>query len=103
MRICVRVLRREAPVLLGLAALALACPTAAEEAPSPLLSAPTTYTDVADAFEEGNPIDVNVRLGYRHDVTYGTIQRELVDASSEDGRSSRHRVNIADYTRVQNE
>jgi hypothetical protein len=83
--------------------LAITRAAAAQDAPPALLATPASYTDVADAFEEGNPIDVNVRLGYRHEVTSGTIQREVVDASSQDGRSSHHQVNVADYTRIQNE
>lgn len=98
-----RMLWRVAPILAWLAVLGSARSASADEPVSALLAAPTTYTDVADAFEPGNPIDVNVRLGFQHDVTSATIKREVVDSASQDGRSSQHERSVADYTRVQNQ
>ena len=54
------------------------------------MSEPIGYTQVADAFDEGDPIDVNVHLGFLRESQSSTVRREVVDASSGDGRSSRH-------------
>jgi hypothetical protein len=43
-----------------------------------LMREPTSFTDVVDAFDDDDPFDVNVRVGYRHERSWGTIQREAV-------------------------
>jgi hypothetical protein len=67
------------------------------------MTEPIGYADVADAFDEGDVLDANVHLAFRRWVASGTIQREVIDESSEDGRSSRHFVDVAEYEHVRNE
>jgi hypothetical protein len=98
-----RVLRRTAPLTASLAALMLAGAAAAQEPGGALMSEPIGYTEVADAFEEGDVLDVNVHLGFRRSVASGTIAREVIDESSEDGRSRRHFIDVAEHEHVRNE
>ena len=74
----------------------------AQEAKPALMSRPIAYTDVADAFEPGDPIDVAVHLGFLRSWQGGTIQREVVDESSGDGRSSRHLIDVAEHSQTSN-
>ncbi len=67
-----------------------------------LMSEPTGYTDVADAFDEGDPFDVNVRLGFRRSTDSATIQREHTDAATSDGRPSRRFVDVAEHSHEYN-
>jgi hypothetical protein len=92
-----------ASLVASLAVLAVARGVAADDVASTLMATPTGYTDVADAFEPGNPLDVNVQLGYLREVTSGNIQREVVDSASQDGRSAHHLVNVAEHSQVRNE
>jgi hypothetical protein len=96
-----------APALRGgamaVAALLLAEGGAAQEPGGSLMSEPIGYTAVADAFDEGDLLDANVHLAFRRSVASGTIQREVIDESSEDGRSSRHFVDVAEHEHDRNE
>jgi len=98
-----RVLRRTAPLAAPFAALVLAAVADAQEPGGALMSEPIGYTDVADAFEEGDLLDVNVHLGFRRSAASGTIAREVIDESSEDGRSRRHFIDVAEHEHVRNE
>jgi hypothetical protein len=98
-----RVLRRIAPLVAWLVTSLLAEGGAAQEPGGSLMSEPIGYTDVADAFDEGDMLDANVHLAFRRSVASGTIQREVTDESSEDGRSSRHFVDVAEHEHVRNE
>lgn len=92
------------PIALCVAAAAITSVAGAQDqAAQPLMSTPSSYTDVADAFEPGNPIDVNVHLDYLHETASGSILREQVDASAADGRSSRHLAKVADHSEQKNE
>ncbi|HEX2676844.1 MAG TPA: hypothetical protein VHM19_09395, partial [Polyangiales bacterium] len=85
-------------------ALALAAPASAQptESRGGLLAEPIGYTNVADAFEEGDPLDVDVSLGYEHSESSSSIEREIVDYESSDGRSSRNFVQVARHSRSSN-
>src|SRR5688572_6395311 len=98
-----RVLRRIAPLVATLAAPPLADSAMAQERAAELMSEPIGYTAVADAFDGGDLFDANVHLGFRRSVAAGTIQREQIGESSEDGRSSRHYVAVAEHEHVRNE
>ncbi|MFI5306612.1 MAG: hypothetical protein ACHQ53_04620 [Polyangiales bacterium] len=86
-----------------LVALARAGTAAADDANRALLTRPIDYTDVADAFEPGHAVDVNLQLGYRRDMASGTIERETADSTAQDGQTTRHHVDVAKSVRVRNE
>jgi hypothetical protein len=98
-----RVLGRRAPLVASLAALLPAGPALAQQSAGALMSEPIGYTAVADAFEEGDVLDVNVQLGFRRSFASASIMREETDESSEDGRSRRHFTEVAEYEHVRNE
>jgi hypothetical protein len=75
----------------------------ADDAKGTLMAQPIGYTDVADAFEEDDPFDVDVHLGYVRESSSGTIRREVVDQNSQDGRTSAHLVDVATHELVRNE
>ena len=79
---------------------ALAQPT---ESRAGLLAEPIGYTNVADAFEEGDPIDLQVSLGFEHRESTSSIERETIDYWSIDGRSNRNFVQVARHESVLNE
>jgi hypothetical protein len=99
----VSVLRWPAYVFACLLLLCAARDVRAQDSRAGLMSQPIGYTDVADAFETDDPIDVNVHLAYLHDATSGTVQREVVDASSKDGRSSAHWTDVAEHHLIENQ
>jgi hypothetical protein len=68
-----------------------------------LLAEPIGYTNVADAFEEGDPIDVQVSLGFEHRESASSIEREIVDYWSIDGRSNRNFIQVAEHESALNE
>jgi hypothetical protein len=75
----------------------------ADDAKSALMAEPIGYTQVADAFDEGDPIDVDVRLGFLRESMSSTIRREVVDARSADGRSTVNLIDVADQRETRNE
>ena len=81
-------------------AIAHAQPT---ESRAGLLAEPIRYTNVADAFEEGDPLDVQVSLGFEHRESASSIERETIDYWSTDGRSNRNFFQVADHSAVVNE
>jgi hypothetical protein len=85
-------------------ALAIVTPASAQQTESRggLLAEPIGYTNVADAFEEGDPLDVQVSLGFEHEESASSIEREIVDYESSDGRSSRNFVQVARHSRSTN-
>ena len=98
-----RVSRRCAFALLGACGMmCIQSPVAADDTKSVLMAQPLGYTDVADAFEPDDLVDVDVRLSYARESTSGTVQREIVDDTSGDGRTSAHRVDVADHSLVRN-
>lgn len=85
-------------VLLGSAA-----PTRADDGGLRLMSEPIGFTQVADAFEPGDLLDVEAYLGYRSTVVSGTVQRERVDITTGDGSDDRRYVAIAEHEQTRNE
>jgi hypothetical protein len=65
----------------------------------PLLAEPIAYTDVIDAVEELDPLDVNVGLRYVRTDSSATIARELVDADDQRTR----RVDVATHELQRND
>ncbi|NOY92952.1 MAG: hypothetical protein GXP55_17345 [Deltaproteobacteria bacterium] len=78
--------------------LAWASPTAAQESLR-LFNEPTTFTDVPDAFDEQDPFDLNINLGFRRTQETGTIQRET---SAPGGRDGAAYTDIANSERLRN-
>jgi hypothetical protein len=91
------------PLLMALLGHAGAAPEVrAQDEGLRLMAEPIGYTDVLDAFDDGDPLDVNVTLGFERTARSGTIQREVVDFDAGDGRSTRHFVDVAEHDHVQN-
>lgn len=88
--------------LAACAALAL-WPGRAAGQDEPLLSAPSDFTDVIDAFDGDDPIDIQVRFEFRSTFSSGTIQREIIGETtgmtSNDGRFR----DVLDHSGVRNE
>lgn len=57
----------------------------------------TSYTDVADAADGGDPFDAYVRFGFSQSRTTGTIRRETPDASGIPAYAD-----VGDYERIRN-
>ncbi len=65
-------------VLVGFSALGVGAPRAhAQDAEPHLMSEPTWYTDVADAFDGEDPFDMNVDVAFVHRQQSSTIEREV--------------------------
>lgn len=78
-------------------------PPSAAAQDEPLLSAPAEYTDVADAFDGDDPIDVQVRIEFRSTFRLGTVQREVVDdTTGQTSNDGRYR-DVLDHAGVRNE
>ena len=71
-----------------------------------LMNEPHSYTDVVDAFDDEDPFDFNVTVGYRHEYTSGNIQREGNPAAGMAGRdpdrASQNWVDVAHHTHTRN-
>ncbi len=57
----------------------------AQDAPPYLLAQPAQYTNVIDAFEDDNPVDFNVHLGFTRSMRSSVLQREGTAAKAGDG------------------
>ena len=69
----------------------------------PLLAAPSEYTDVIDAFDGEDAIDIQARIEFRSTFSSGTIQREVVnDDTTMTSNDGRYR-DLLDHTGVRNE
>ena len=96
--------------LLALAGLLLlpSAASAQEDGDLRLMREPHSYVDVADAFDDDDPFDLNIRLGYRHEYTYGNIQRERGglllpgEMPSDPHRSTANWVDVAHFTHSRN-
>lgn len=64
-----------------------------------LMNEPASYTDVIDAADDGDPFDLNVRIGFRRSVTTQTIFREV---AAEAGSTLAGRLAIADSEHTRN-
>ncbi|MDH5493480.1 MAG: hypothetical protein OEY14_16115, partial [Myxococcales bacterium] len=62
-----------------------------------LMNEPITFTDVADAFDEHDPFDINLSVGFRRMRDAGLIRREVSTAADLTGW-----VDIADWEHVRN-
>lgn len=82
---------------------ALAAPASAQEQVQ-LMDLPASYTDVIDAFDGDDVLDVNVRAGFVRSSRSGTIQREVTvpNAGGMGGASTTRRVDVAAHSRVTN-
>ena len=87
----------------GLAATARPARAQLSESRAGLLAEPIGYTQVADAFEEGDPVDIQVSLGFEHRESASSIERETIDSLSTDGRSNRNFILVAEHESVLNE
>lgn len=107
--VCSRAMLRFAVALLG--GLVLALPASAQTASSEadgqlrLMREPHSYVDVVDAFDDDDPFDINITLGFRHVREWGAIQRERgtwTPGDTEDpNRLSRLWQNVARHEHVQ--
>ena len=90
--------------VLGGAALALALAPARASAQEELrlMNEPTSFTDVIDAFDEGDAFDLNVHVGFRRSRVAGTIQREVNDAGAASGRAADGFRDVGDWEHVRN-
>lgn len=74
---------------------------AADDGSIDLMDEPITFTDVVDAFDDDDIFDVNISVGYERTWEFGTVQRQVPDASMDpsvgDGRMSQHWNDIANY------
>ncbi|MGD8859802.1 MAG: hypothetical protein PVI30_07310 [Myxococcales bacterium] len=99
----IRYARASIPLLMALLTQAASVSIArAQDDVLRLMAEPVGYTDVLDAFDGDDPFDVNVTLGFERNANSGTIQREVVDFDAEDGRGTRHFVDVAEHDHVQN-
>lgn len=71
-----------AAVLAGVSVAPEAAAQEAEDGDLRLMQEPTSYTDVIDAFDDDDPFDLNIGLGFRFEKTRGTIQREYRDENT---------------------
>ena len=71
-----------------------------DDGPLRLMNEPTSFTDVIDAADEGDPFDLNVRVGFRRSVTTATLSRETAASA---GSTVAGRLAIADYEHARNE
>jgi hypothetical protein len=62
-----------------------------------LMTEPTTYTDVIDAFDDHDVFDVHISVGYLRNWEFGRIQREVAQASASDGREASLLQNVGGY------
>lgn len=78
----------------------------AEDGDVQLMSEPTAYTDVADAFDGDDPFDFNIRVGFSRELEKGTITREATRLQTiGDGTQSviqRGQFDVAEYERRTN-
>ncbi|MCB9593217.1 MAG: hypothetical protein H6719_10835 [Sandaracinaceae bacterium] len=78
--------------------------SAQEDGDLRLMQEPHSYVDVADAFDDDDPFDLNVRLGFRHEYTYGNIQREggSMSLPGDPNRGAQNWVDVAHFTHSRN-
>lgn len=95
-------LRRLSLVLVAGLVLLVSVPSEAQEA-FPLMDMPASYTDVIDAFDGADVLDVNVRAGFVRSSRSGTIQREMTPAQIPGGPPRpTTMVDVAEHSRVVN-
>jgi hypothetical protein len=75
----------------------------AEDEDLRLLREPAVYTDVIDAFDVGDPFDLNFSLGYSRSVTRATIEREVSSSDSADATAASRLLEVAESKRTVNQ
>ena len=69
----------------------------------PLLAAPSEYTDVIDAFDGEDAIDIQARIEFRSTFSSALVQREVIDdTTGQTGNDGRFR-DLLDHSAVRNE
>lgn len=95
-------LKRGALLACVLAVAGWRTPAFADDDAVVLMREPTDYTDVIDSFDEGDPIDVDLRIGFVRSRTGGTIRREVNGPTAADARGSFNFVDVAEHERLVN-
>jgi hypothetical protein len=93
-------------VLVLLLAVALALVPAAvraDEEQLHLMSEPTSFTDVIDAFDDHDPFDVNISVAFVRTWEFGRLQRERNRPEAASGRLSQSWLDVADFSREINQ
>lgn len=68
-----------------------------------LMREPHSYVDVADAFDDDDPFDLNVTVGFERNWTYGNIQRESnTSVAGDPNRAARNWTDIAYHQHQRN-
>ncbi|MFK7985291.1 MAG: hypothetical protein AB8I08_04600 [Sandaracinaceae bacterium] len=67
-----------------------------------LMREPHSYVDIADAFDDEDPFDLNVTVGFERNYTYGNIQREGNAGAGDPDRASRNWQDVAHHTHQRN-
>lgn len=83
----------------------LAWPIAAhaqEDGELRLMAEPHSWVDVADAFDDDDPFDLNVRVGYRNVYQFGNIQRENPLGAGAPERMTSNWTNVAHHQWTRN-
>ena len=62
-----------------------------------LMTEPTTYTDVIDAFDDHDVFDVHISVGYLRSWEFGRIQREVAGPAAVDGREASLLQDVGGY------
>ncbi len=66
-----------------------------------LMDEPISFTDVVDAFDDDDPFDVNLSVGYQRTWELGHIQRQ--DPMASDARMTDHWNDVSNYERALNQ
>jgi hypothetical protein len=69
----------------------------------PLLSAPSEFTDVMDGFDGADPLDIQARIEFRSTFSSGTVQREVIDDTTDDASNEGRYRDVLDHSGVRNE
>lgn len=91
-------MRARLACLLALAGLAFVDARASAQDPLRLNQDPTSFTDVIDAFDEGDSFDLNVHAGFRREQRNAVLRRETLDPMRGVGRT----VELGDVEHVRN-
>ncbi|MCU0674951.1 MAG: hypothetical protein MUE69_19440 [Myxococcota bacterium] len=91
-------MRARLACLLALAGLAFVDARASAQDPLRLNQDPTSFTDVIDAFDEGDSFDLNVHAGFRREQRNAVLRRETLDPTRGVGRT----IELGDVEHVRN-
>jgi len=82
------------------AGLVVASSASAQDEELRLMNEPGSFTDVADAFDDGDPFDLNVHVAFSRSRYAATLQREVAGAGVPTAGGSL--LDVGDYEHVQN-